>query len=93
MSREFGVASLPAAFSARRLEPGTRGAEQATFGDRHGLNYGLAVLGDVGSEHIFSFSVIGDTVNTPSRLQRLTLPRNLASRRRRSGLRQQVGIF
>ena len=37
-----------------------------------GLNYGPAVLGDVGSEHSFSFTVIGDTVNTASRLQRLT---------------------
>jgi len=37
-----------------------------------GLNYGSAVLGDVGSEHSFSFTVIGDTVNTASRLQRLT---------------------
>jgi adenylate cyclase len=37
-----------------------------------GLNYGPAVLGDVGSEHSFSFTVICDTVNTASRLQRLT---------------------
>jgi adenylate cyclase len=37
-----------------------------------GLNYGLAVLGDVGSEHSFSFTVIGDTVNTAARLQGLT---------------------
>ena len=29
-----------------------------------GLNYGPAVLGDVGSEHSMSFTVIGDTVNT-----------------------------
>ena len=40
-----------------------------------GLNYGPAVLGDIGSEHGFSFTVIGGTVNTASRLQRLT--RNL----------------
>jgi len=37
-----------------------------------GLNYGAAVLGDVGSEHSMSFTVIGDTVNTASRLQALT---------------------
>src|SRR5438128_1783516 len=42
-----------------------------------GLNYGPAVIGDVGSEHSLSFTVIGDTVNTASRLQALT--RSLAT--------------
>jgi class 3 adenylate cyclase len=37
-----------------------------------GLNYGPVVLGDVGSVHSMSFTVIGDTVNTASRLQALT---------------------
>ncbi len=37
-----------------------------------GLNYGQAVLGDVGSAHSMAFTVIGDTVNTASRLQALT---------------------
>jgi adenylate cyclase len=40
-----------------------------------GLNYGPAVVGDVGSQRSLSFTVIGDTVNTASRLQALT--RNL----------------
>jgi len=37
-----------------------------------GVNYGPAVIGDVGTEHSLSFTVIGDTVNTASRLQKLT---------------------
>jgi adenylate cyclase len=37
-----------------------------------GLNYGPAVLGDIGSAHSMAFTVIGDTVNTASRFQALT---------------------
>ncbi len=37
-----------------------------------GLNYGPAVLGDLGGEHGMAFACIGDTVNTCSRLQDLT---------------------
>jgi len=37
-----------------------------------GLHCGPAVIGDVGSERSLSFTVIGDTVNTASRLQVLT---------------------
>jgi adenylate cyclase len=52
-------------------------AERAAAGEAAlaigiGLNYGPAVIGDVGSEHSLSFTVIGDTVNTASRLQELT---------------------
>jgi len=37
-----------------------------------GVNYGPAVMGDVGTEHSLAFTVIGDTVNVASRLQMLT---------------------
>ena len=52
---------------------GERGqAGEPPVGIGIGLNYGPAVVGDVGSEHSLSFTVIGDTVNTASRLQGLT---------------------
>jgi adenylate cyclase len=37
-----------------------------------GINYGPAVFGDIGSKHGLSVAVIGDTINTASRLQGLT---------------------
>ena len=37
-----------------------------------GVHYGPAVFGDIGSERNMAFAVIGDTVNTASRLQTLT---------------------
>ena len=55
------------AWNRARAEKG-----DAPLGIGIGLNYGPAVLGDVGSEHSLSFTVIGDTVNVASRLQGLT---------------------
>jgi len=37
-----------------------------------GLHYGPVVLGDIGTEEYVEFTVIGDTVNTASRLQQAT---------------------
>jgi adenylate cyclase len=37
-----------------------------------GVHYGPAVFGDIGSQRNMAFAVIGDTVNTASRLQALT---------------------
>ena len=48
----------------------TRGEPALAIGV--GINYGPAVLGDVGSDQGLSFTVIGDTVNTAHRLQVLT---------------------
>jgi adenylate cyclase len=59
-----------AALAAWNVEREARGEPRLMIGI--GLNYGPAVLGDVGSNHSFSFTVIGDTVNTASRLQALT---------------------
>jgi len=58
------------ALAGWNIERRQRGEQPLAIGI--GLNYGPAVLGDVGSEHSLSFTVIGDTVNTASRLQGLT---------------------
>jgi adenylate cyclase len=81
----FGVPEPTGADAANALECGRLmlaalaewNRERAAAGEARlaigvGLNYGPAVLGDVGSEQSLSFTVIGDTVNTASRLQGLT---------------------
>ena len=37
-----------------------------------GLHYGQVMMGDVGSERLMTFTVVGDTVNVASRLQTLS---------------------
>ena len=54
------------------MECSTKGRGEPAFAIGIGINYGPAVLGDVGSDHGLSFTVIGDTVNTAHRLQVLT---------------------
>jgi adenylate cyclase len=54
-------------WNAERLSAGEK-----PLGLGIGVNYGPAVIADVGSERSMSFAVLGDTVNTASRLQALT---------------------
>jgi adenylate cyclase len=81
----FGLPHVSAADAANALRCAARmlAALEVWNGERRrrdepplaigiGLNYGPAVIGDVGSEQGLSFTVIGDTVNTASRLQGLT---------------------
>ncbi len=53
------------------LEERTAGGERL-IGIGVGVHYGPAVLGDIGSERSMAFAVIGDTVNSASRLEGLT---------------------
>jgi adenylate cyclase len=60
-------------WSAKRVR---RGAAPVRVGI--GIHYGEAVLGNVGGERCLEFTVIGDTVNVASRLERLTRDRGFA---------------
>src|SRR3954468_11634550 len=62
-----GMIAALAAWNAERVRDGEPPLDIGI-----GLNHGPAVIGDVGSEHGLSFTVIGDTVNTADRLQGLT---------------------
>jgi adenylate cyclase len=64
------AARMIAALDVWNSERKQQGETPLAFGI--GLNCGPAVIGDVGSEQSLSFTVIGDTVNTASRLQGLT---------------------
>jgi adenylate cyclase len=64
------AARMITALAAWNGERKQQGETPLAFGI--GLNCGPAVIGDVGSEQSLSFTVIGDTVNTASRLQGLT---------------------
>jgi adenylate cyclase len=60
-------------WSAKRAR---RGAAPVRVGI--GIHYGRVVIGNVGGERCLEFTVIGDTVNVASRLERLTRERSLA---------------
>lgn len=54
------------------------GANQESVNLSIGIHYGNVVLGDIGSERLLEFAVIGDAVNVASRLEELT--RDLGTR-------------
>jgi adenylate cyclase len=74
--RDAGQAVLCAAQMQAALHDWNRerlAAGEPTLRMGIGINYGPAVIGDVGSERsMLSFTVIGDTVNIGARLQALT---------------------
>ena len=49
-----------------------RVAGQAAIGIGIGVHYGPVVLGDIGGDRRLEFAVLGDTVNTASRIEELT---------------------
>jgi adenylate cyclase len=55
-----------AALECRIAERQARGEPRLAIGI--GLNYGPAVLGDIGSDHSFSFTVIGEALVQMARL-------------------------
>jgi adenylate cyclase len=62
--------AMMAAVEKWNVERAGRGEADVQIG--LGLHYGHVMLGDVGSERLMTFTVVGDTVNVASRLQSLS---------------------
>ena len=58
--------------SVREWNAERQARDEPPIGIGVGVHYGPAVLGDIGSERSMAFAVIGDTVNSASRLEGLT---------------------
>lgn len=63
---------MRAAFGTIKTEVAGPGVTALALG--FGLNSGEAAVGNIGSERVMSYTVIGDTVNTANRLQQIAGP-------------------
>ena len=67
LSCAYAMMEAVSAWNQERAKRGELGVEIGI-----GLHYGHVMLGDVGSERLMNFTVVGDTVNVASRLQSLS---------------------